>query len=492
MRDANEALIIGSGIGGLSTAIILAKLGYKVSVIEKNNKPGGLMRSYKRNGIECPVGVHYIGSMDDGQTLRRIFDYLGVTSKIPIERMGKDGIIDRYLFNDFEFDLPEGIDAFEHNLKEKFPQDSSQITKIIDRLRIASEKMHTLYFLYSTINGTPNDTSLHEMTSPIGDFLRELKCSPGLISVLGVTSGWIGVPLNECPAFFHNMTLASYLLSSWRLKCSGTDMAEAFASRLKELGGNIILNDEVKNILVDNRIIKGVELNSGLTINAPLVIAAVHPKMMINLLPQGAVKPAYIKRISKLVDTDGVFSVHLGVDASHHKELPHNIFKLQTENDGTLSNMAFYQLRESEKKGMNLLTIIENDYYDKWIDWENTFTGKRGDEYISKKNERADKLINDAAGIFGPISGTKILDIYTPLSIRDWMNSPNGSAYGVLRSSQQMIRSAMLNYTQVKGLYIAGQSVQAPGILGTAIGSLNTVKYIIGPERFREEVNVSN
>ena len=55
-----KILIIGSGIGGLSTAIILAKLGFEVTVLEKNPQPGGLMRSYPRNGIECEVGVHYL------------------------------------------------------------------------------------------------------------------------------------------------------------------------------------------------------------------------------------------------------------------------------------------------------------------------------------------------------------------------------------------------------------------------------------------------
>ncbi|MCI5210165.1 MAG: NAD(P)/FAD-dependent oxidoreductase [Candidatus Electrothrix sp. ATG2] len=75
-------LIIGSGIGGLSTAIILAKLGFEVTVLEKNPQPGGLMRSYPRNGIECEVGVHYLGSLDEGQIMRKFFDYLNPSSLI--------------------------------------------------------------------------------------------------------------------------------------------------------------------------------------------------------------------------------------------------------------------------------------------------------------------------------------------------------------------------------------------------------------------------
>ncbi|MCI5219845.1 MAG: NAD(P)/FAD-dependent oxidoreductase, partial [Candidatus Electrothrix sp. LOE2] len=99
MLSQKNILIIGSGIGGLSTAIILAKLGFEVTVLEKNRQAGGLLRSYARDGIECEVGVHYLGSLDNGQVLRKFFDYLGVTESIPVTRMGQDGIIDRYIFD---------------------------------------------------------------------------------------------------------------------------------------------------------------------------------------------------------------------------------------------------------------------------------------------------------------------------------------------------------------------------------------------------------
>ena len=107
-----DALIIGSGIGGLSTGIILSRLRQRVAVIEKNPLPGGLMRSYTRDGVDCPVGVHYFGAFGEGQPLRRMFNFLGVTEAVAAERMGQSGPIDRYLFDDFTFDLPEGIDRF--------------------------------------------------------------------------------------------------------------------------------------------------------------------------------------------------------------------------------------------------------------------------------------------------------------------------------------------------------------------------------------------
>ncbi len=85
-----KALVIGSGIGGLSTAIILAGLGFDVTVIEKNRRPGGMLRSYVRQGVHCNVGVHYMGALGPGQVLRRCFDYLGIARRLPLIRMGVD------------------------------------------------------------------------------------------------------------------------------------------------------------------------------------------------------------------------------------------------------------------------------------------------------------------------------------------------------------------------------------------------------------------
>ncbi len=83
-----------------------------------------------------------------------------------------------------------------------------------------------------------------------------------------------------------------------------------------------------------------------------------------------------------------------------------------------------------------------------------------------------------------------ILDIATPLTIRDWVNSPDGSAYGVLRSSSQILATSMLNRTAVKGLYLAGQNVMAPGIIGTIMGSFSTVKLILVTEESIKRVRL--
>jgi phytoene dehydrogenase-like protein len=489
--DMNKVLIIGSGIGGLSAGIILAKLGFAVTVVEKNRQPGGMMRSYVRQGVHCNVGLHYLGALDEGQVLRRCFDYLGVTADLPLVRMGTDGPIDRYLFTDKglgidSFDVPAGFEAYEANLRAAFPGQQQQITALMTMLRRSASQFDQLDFLYS--DKPPQ--SWFEQAEPLGAVFDRLGCSPGLRAVFGLPSVLIGVPPAVCPQFYHTMTLASYLISAWRLTSNGAHMADVCARRLLSLGGQVRTGDAVARIRTADGGVRGVTLASGETIDADLVIGAIHPKEIVGLLAPEHVKPSYRRRVQGLTDTHGMMAVHALVPASQHPAFAHNLFAIDTDAVGDTRDLIYVQLRPSERPDQNLLSLITSGHENLWEPWRQTRTGQRGDEYLQAKTDFAHRLIAQAEKITGPLGGVRLLDVSTPLTIRDWVNSPNGSAYGVMRSTEQLLSAALLNRSSVRGLFLAGQSVMSPGVLGTIIGSLATVQFIVGPERFRQEVRI--
>ncbi|RUM42320.1 MAG: hypothetical protein DSY80_07315, partial [Desulfocapsa sp.] len=425
------------------------------------------------------------------QVLDTFFSYLGVKKDIPVSRMGQDGIIDRYLFNTpntrpRQFDLPEGIDAFEENLLQSFPEDRKCIRHAVSGIRDTSAQLHNLDLLFAT----ENDFSLLDQTKPYGEILAGLGCSPGLRSVLAMASSWIGVPVEDCPVYYHNMALASYLSSSWRLETSGTAMADVFTNRFQELGGTVRCNAEICSITVRNRVVQGVELCSGEQTAADIVIAAVHPQVVLKMLPDGAVKPSYKNRIQRLQNTHSIFSLHASVDAEVHPEIPYNIFNVDTDATGNVTNLKYYQIRRSDRRGKSLLSILTSGHDELWQPWQNSKSGRRGGDYRALKRKYAEQLLQESTGVLGEFSGLKLLDVATPLTMRDWLNSPEGSAYGVLRSASQTLATAMLNRTAVKGLCLAGQNVLAPGIIGTIMGSFSTVKLILGPEEFLQRIQL--
>jgi phytoene dehydrogenase-like protein len=484
-------VIIGGGIGGLSTAIILAKLGYPAILIERNHHPGGMMRSYPRGGIDCDVGVHYLGALDKGQVLRRCFDFLGVAPHIPLTRMGASGIIDRYLFEKpfggpSMFDLPTGFDAYEDNLKNAFPKESTQIESFMDLLRRSAQQLNDLDFLYSD---HPSEFFI-EQAEPLGNIFRRLNFSRALRTVIGVPACWVGIPADRCPVFYHNMTVASYLFSAWRLVHSGRQMADAFSQRFRALGGEILTGRAVRRVLVQDGHISGVKMDDGQSLPASCVFSTVHPKVLIAMLDENSIKPSYRNRIRRLKDTPGFFCVHARVDSAKQKEIPYNIFSIRADESGHIDDSLFIQLRASSKDGWHLLTVLGRGRYDMWRSWEKTWTGQRGTRYENKKKETAARLIESAEKIVGPLRSVALLDAYTPLTIRDWVNSPEGSAYGIMKSSDQILSAALLNRTSIKGLLLAGQSLVAPGVLGTILGSFASVKFLLGPKRFKQEVDL--
>jgi phytoene dehydrogenase-like protein len=491
-QQREKVLIIGSGIGGLSMAIILSKLGFNVTVIEKNRHPGGMLRSYVRRGVHCHVGLHYLGALGEGQVLRRLFDYLGITADLPLEPMGVGAPVDRYYFtgngdSPWQFDMPAGLDAYEAQLKQTFPQEIIAIEGFIALLRQGAMDLDRLAFLSETVAVA----DLIDQTRPLWDELDRLGCSPGLKSVLSIPSVWFGVPPDQCPVFLHTMTLASYLASAWRLKTNGMQMVEMLEQRLTDLGADIICGHAVERINVNHRQVTGLTLKNGEQYHAPRVIGAVHPCAVLDLLGEDNVKPSYRRRIKELINTKGMFGVHTLLPASTRSPVAHNAFSISTDTAGRVHDVIYAQLRPSGRPGSLLLSLITKGYESLWQPWANTSSGARGADYQALKLELAHGLVKNIEGILGPIKEHEIIDTYTPLTIRDWVNSPHGSAYGVMRSHTQMLSAALLNRTKIKGLFLAGQSVMAPGVLGVILGSLVTTKLMIGPERFSREVRLS-
>jgi phytoene dehydrogenase-like protein len=298
----------------------------------------------------------------------------------------------------------------------------------------------------------------------------------------------IGVPLNDCPVIFHHMVLASYLFSSWRLKESGSKMAEVFVRRFQELGGSLILNNGVKKISLVEGKVAGVILESETNLQTDAVVAAIHPKILLGLLEADALRPSYRQRISGLKETEGVIAVQISVDAAAHPEINHNIYRLHRNENGLIEDGVFYQLRGGNYHDSNLLSIITKSLYGEWSRWENTVSGRRGKDYEEKKMSMAHNLLQKAQEIFGDLKDAQILDVYTPLTIRDYVNAPEGACYGIMRSSRQLLKSISLNYIPIPGLCLAGQNALAPGVLGSIMGSFNAAGQIIGADRFAQEI----
>src|SRR3954462_15782414 len=90
MKEHYDIVVLGSGLGGLVSAIILAKEGYSVCVLEKNNQYGGNLQTFVRDKTIFDTGIHYIGGLQKGQNLYNYFKYLGIIDDLNLKKMDED------------------------------------------------------------------------------------------------------------------------------------------------------------------------------------------------------------------------------------------------------------------------------------------------------------------------------------------------------------------------------------------------------------------
>ena len=118
MKQIYDFALLGSGMGALVCANLLAKHGHSVILLEKNQQFGGSLQSFSRDKRIFDTGVHYIGSLDEGQTLRKIFKYLNIFDDLKLQRLDQEAF-DKIRFpNGVTFNLGQGYPQFKSSLLE--------------------------------------------------------------------------------------------------------------------------------------------------------------------------------------------------------------------------------------------------------------------------------------------------------------------------------------------------------------------------------------
>ena len=134
LAETWDAIVIGSGIGGLTAAVLLgAHAGKRVLVLERHYEAGGFTHTFHRPGYEWDVGLHYIGQMQDERSaVRRAFDHV-TAGRVQWQPMPE--IYDRFIIEGRTFDFAAGLERFREGLRESFPGEIRAIDRYIAAVR---------------------------------------------------------------------------------------------------------------------------------------------------------------------------------------------------------------------------------------------------------------------------------------------------------------------------------------------------------------------
>ncbi len=467
---AHDAIIIGSGISGLTMALILAKQGKKVAVFERDREIAPLIRPYLRKGCECSPGLHISGWMDEGEVIASFFRYLNIADGV------EKGLIENGFGNVIVgsdcYHIPRGFENVEKSLLSYFPENATAIHNYIRQIKKVNEDS---FYLNQQVN--PNLRSAKELMSSDNYTLRETlqrdHASEELIEVLGTLNNiLIGSKADEVPFKVHALVLGGFYRSLGFFTIDGIKrLLSNFKRELARVGVELFLNSQVDEILMDSdKNAIGVKTCRGERCLAPLVIASLNPKLLNNEVKCKSLRPIYRRRLEEAENTLGFYVV---------------FYKLEDLNGLEFENFAYFNRDSGITLGVTfnhsgpnkiLCALMEDKDRDISLDVEErTYRSQQKLRFL--ENAICDKLPD--------LKGKMVLlDFLKPWSFERYTRTVNGSAYGIKQTLNSM---GFQHRTPIRGLYLVGQAIY-PGFLGSMISSFSLACELFEPNEFWQRV----
>jgi len=506
VKEKYDVVIVGSGLGGLVSAIILAKEGRSVCVLEKNNQFGGNLQTFVRNKTIFDTGVHYIGGLSKGQNLYQYFKYLGIIDEIELKKMDENGF-DIITFDDdaIEYNHAQGYDNFINNLIQQFPEEEKAIHTYCDMLQATCEK----FPLYMVRLSKPyyEDTTVFELVAK--EYIDSITSNEKLRAVLGGSNLLYAGDSDRTPFYVHALSVNSYIESAYRCVNGGSQITKALLRSLKDAGGEAFKRHEVVDFGVENGLISSVTTNNGKEIKGDLFISNIEPKLTIALVGKENFRKSYVSRIESIESTIAAFTLYIVLKPGTFRYLNKNYYHFKSvdavweaQNYTDENWPTAYMVSMGIKKNIDVygdnLTAMTYMNFDEVKPWEGTFNtaadkNDRGQTYEEFKALKEEQFLVEIEKKFPNIRDC-IEAIYssTPLSYRDYIGSNKGSMYGYVKDANNSMKSFVSARTKIKNLFFTGQSLNMHGILGVTISGVVTCSQILDGEYLLNKIKEAN
>ena len=480
-----DAVIIGSGLGGLECAHLLSKAGMSVLLLERGTQAGGCLQSYRRHGLAFDTGFHYVGGLDEGQSLHSAFRHLGLL-RLPWQRL--DNHFDRVTIGNQTFSFAQGYDAFVETLTAAFPAERDALNKYADMLKQCGEQQ------FDALNPQTGESSLLSrlFETSAYQYLTETFHDPLLINVLCGTSLKMELRKESLPLFTFAHGNGSFIESSWRLKGDGSLIVNSLADDVRMHGGEIICNTEVRELVEkDGKLVHAV-CSNGEIYEGTIFISNIHPAVTCNLVKQSSrMKKVYRSRITHLENTFGMFTVSLRIKPQTLRYFNWNqyiykepdVWAFHLKNNPVSGVLVNCRIPEDGSKYVQQVDLLTPMNWSECEQWSHTEVGRRGEDYKAMKKRVADECIT-LAGRFIPGLRDRITGCYTstPLTYRNYTLTPEGSAYGLRKDFRNPMITLLSPRTPIPNLLLTGQNLMLHGLHGVTMTALFTCAEVLGKE----------
>ncbi len=472
-----DALVIGSGIGGLVTASQLAAKGAKVLVLERYTIPGGSGGYFKRNGYTFDVGASMIfGFGEKGHTnlLTRALADVGEkceTIPDPVQ-------LAYHLPGEFNLSVNRNYEQFISKLTSKFPQEEKGIKKFygicwqvfncLDAMPLLS--IEDPSYLAKVFFRAPLACLGLARWLPVnaGEVARKYIKDPDLLRFIDIECFcWSVMPAIKTPMINAGMVFSDRHAGGINYPLGGVGIiAQKLVKGLKKNGGEIRYRSRVTKILIENKKAIGVELATGEKVYSKKIIS--NATRWDTFGGEGAKKPLVSpnhtpisekKWLKRYKPSPSFLSIHLGVlneaippnSHCHHLVLE-DWNKMEEEQGVAFISIPTLLDPSLAPTGHQIIHAFTPSSIHEWQNLSQQ-------NYLKKKEADADRLIRRIEKIFPNLSKSiSHKEIGTPRSHRRFLGRFQGS-YGPIPSTQLAGLLPMpFNSTGIKGLFCVGDS----------------------------------
>lgn len=502
-----DAIVIGSGMGGLTNAALLSELGWKVCVLEQHYTAGGYTHSYERNGYEWDVGVHYIGDVGAKTRTRRMFDFL---SDGKLEWAPMDEEYDRFYVGDRVFNARAGKKEFRDNLIRQFPGETAAIDAYLALLSkvggaLSSIGMGRVLKPWQRAIASPylSWKTPDFMYRKTYDVLRELTDNPDLIATICGQWGDMGLPPKQSAFMVHAMIARHYLYGGFYPVGGSWRIADCIIPKIRKSGGEVFTYARVDEILIDDGKVAGVQMSDGHKITCSRVIssAGVANTFGDMLKGGGATVAEYTAALANVRPSIGHLGVYIGLKSTAEElGLPKTNFWIYPGNDYDSALESFLQDEKApfpvvyisfpsakdpdylrRHPGTATIEIVAPAPYAWFEKWQGSTWGKRGDTYEEFKRALLERLMQHLYDKLPNLQGkVDYCELSTPLSTEWFSAYKRGELYGLDHTPERLQQDWLTPRTQIPGLWLTGQDVLTCGVTGAMMAGLLTTTAMVG------------
>lgn len=475
-KEDTPVVVIGAGLGGLSSAAYLARAGLPVTVVESHAVVGGYATSFQRGRFTFEVSLH--GSSLRGEALQQIFEELGIREAVELVPLPE---LYRLQGGAVDLVVPQrDPEAYIDLLSRHFPHEADGIRRFVDTMLAITHETNRLQRNGNRIFKPFFPFRYPQMwrwrQATLAEMIASCVSDHRLANLLGGLWSYFGLPPSMLSAFYYAVATGEYLkYGSYYIRPRSHRLSQLLRDAVLDAGGRVFTKATATHIHLEGDHAAAVSLSDGNRLAAKAVISNISPKVMAaKLLPDHQKHHRHLRRYERHRPSLSAFIVWIGL----RQPLPPGLQGAEYHINLPEGPQAEYQaaLAGDIHRGAFIVTLYDNilaDYsppeaatlsllflcaYEPWRPFAEDYHQGNKAAYEEKKDRWTKILIQRTEQWIFPHLSTmiEVIDAATPLTCKRYTGHPEGAIYGYEQSIDNAFMARIPARTHIDGLYMTG------------------------------------